>query len=63
MDGRKLGATILDDYSYPHQIAGWGFVKLRIFASCFLLIVVSAVITGIVRGVYEEPANEEQVEV
>lgn len=57
------GATILGAYSYPHQIAGWGFVRLRIFASWFLLIVVSAVITGIVRGVYEESASDEQVEV
>jgi uncharacterized membrane protein YoaT (DUF817 family) len=57
------GATILGAYSYPHQIASWGFVKLRIFASWFLLIVVSAVITGIVRGVYEESANDEEIEV
>jgi uncharacterized membrane protein YoaT (DUF817 family) len=55
-------ATILGAYSYPHQVVVWGFVKFRIFASWFLLIVVSAVIIGIVRGVYEESLNDEQAE-
>lgn len=55
------GATILGAYSYPHQIVTWGIVKFRIFASWFLLIVVSAVMIGIVRGVYEEPVSAEEI--